>query len=387
MHGPRPPALDALRATTQDGSQQVNLAAVAAQPGASVPTLSPPSPRPHAKLEDVARLAGVAKSTVSRVLIGEKTLSIRAETRARVLAAASTLDYRPDMRARSLRTRRSFLLGLVVPDTQDPTFLALIRGAHHAALARNYSLLIACAGSDAGNDADKDVDQDAAGREPYRRLVDGNQIDGLLMTTAPLAPVSLRIPHVVIDGDAHTDGHIVGVDAQAGVRLAVEHLAEFGHRHVGCAFVAASLNAERMQRAGWQIALASAGLPGTPVSIARCGETAAASRDAIERLFEPSPNRPTALCAWDAAMAARILAVAARRGIAVPRDLSVIALRDGPVADLLIPSITAVGYPAFALGQAAATDLIDLIEGTPRAPAARLLAPGGIVRRQSVAAV
>jgi DNA-binding LacI/PurR family transcriptional regulator len=368
-----------LRATTQDGSQQVNLAAAAAQPRCIVPPIPASSPRPHARLEDVARLAGVAKSTVSRVLIGEKTLSVRAETRARVLAAASTLDYRPDMRARSLRTRRSFLLGLVVPDTEDPTFLALIRGAHHAALARNYSLLLACAGDDA--------DQDAARREPYRRLVDGNQIDGLLMTTAPPGPESLRIPHVLIDGDAHTDGHIVGVDAQAGVRLAIGHLAEFGHRHVGYAFVAASVDAERLQRAGWQIALASVGLPGAPVSIACCGETGSASQDAIERLFEPPANRPTALCAWDAAIAARILAAAARRGLAVPRDLSVIALRDGPVADLLTPSITAVRYPAFALGEAAATDLIDLIEGSARTPAARLLAPGGIVRRQSVAAV
>src|SRR5690606_24133145 len=100
------------------------------------------APKP-ATLADVARQAGVAKSTVSRVLIGEKTLNVRDETRQRVLDAAQALDYQPNRSARSLRTKRSFSIGIVVPEIDNPAFTTIIQGAQRAALERNYSLLIA----------------------------------------------------------------------------------------------------------------------------------------------------------------------------------------------------------------------------------------------------
>ena len=97
------------------------------------------------RLDDVAAAAGVAKSTASRVMSGEATLTIREETRQRVLEAASKLGYRPDTRARALRLKRTYALGIVVPEIDNPAFGTIIRSAQKAAIARGYSLFISLA--------------------------------------------------------------------------------------------------------------------------------------------------------------------------------------------------------------------------------------------------
>jgi DNA-binding LacI/PurR family transcriptional regulator len=340
-----------------------------------VPTLPPAAPRPQARLEDVARLAGVAKSTVSRVLIGEKTLSIRAETRERVLAAARTLDYRPDMRARSLRTRRSFLVGIVVPEADDPTFLAVLRGAQHAALERHYALLVTCA--------------DTPGGDPYRRLVNDNQVGGLLVSGGHDARTALllkamAVHHVWIEGAIGPGSHVVTIDADASIRLAVQHLAARGHRRIG--FAIARAPQERFPRAPSPTGLPGAGLSIDPALVVACDADRTRAETPIHHLLTRAEGRPTALCTGNVAIAAAVIGVAGRLGLAVPDDLSVIALRDNPAADLLTPPVTAVRCPALELGRMAASDLIDLIEGTARPAGIRRLAPGGVNERGSVAA-
>lgn len=341
---------------------------------------SPVLPKRQAKLEDVAQLAGVAKSTVSRVLIGEKTLSIRAETRERVLEAVRTLGYRPDMRARSLRTKRSFMLGLVVPEIDNAAFVTTVQGAQRAALERNYSLLVAY------------VDSHYDDRELYLRLVNDNHVGGLLVTTLqhPRLPQDLKelgVHHVLVNRELGHGEHAVIVDYEGGTKSAVQHLTALGHRRLGYVSGPAAHDTGRKGLAGFQAGLGDAGLPFDPTRVAECDADRPRAEGAIFRLLADAKGRPTALCTADVALAAAVLAVAARQGLAVPHDLSVIALRDGPFADWLTPSITAVRYPAFELGQLAANDLIDLIEGVGPTPHARVLPPSGIVQRQSTAAV
>jgi DNA-binding LacI/PurR family transcriptional regulator len=343
-----------------------------------VPTIEPSSPKHQAKLEDVARLAGVAKSTVSRVLIGEKTLSIRAETRERVLEAVRTLGYRPDMRARSLRTKRSFSLGLVVPEIDNPAFNTIIQGAQRAALERNYSLLVAY------------VDKHYPDRELYRRLVNDNQVGGLLVTTIQNPRLTqdlkeLGVHHVLVNRELGNGEHTVIVDYEGGTSQAVQYLSALGHRRIGYVSGPAAHYTGRKRLAGFQAGLADAGIAFDPARVAECDYDRAGAEVAIQRLLAHPDGRPTALCTANVAIAAAVLAIAARQGLTVPRDLSVIALLDGPVAEMLTPAITAVRYPSFELGQLAANDLIDIIEGTAPAPAPRILPAGGIVLRQSTA--
>ncbi|OWT80202.1 MULTISPECIES: LacI family DNA-binding transcriptional regulator [unclassified Achromobacter] len=311
----------------------------------------------RATLADIAARAGVATSTVSRILIGEKTLSIRPETRERVLELARELSYRPNTRARSLQARKSFSVGLVIPEIDNPVFGAIIRGAQRVALERGYSLLIAY--------ADKDFpDQDL-----YARLVEDNQVDGLLVTTLQTAPAfdpgRWNIPYVLVNRDRGADDPKVMVDYQHGTQDAVRHLAGLGHRSI--AYVSGPLEhyTGRTRLAGYKAGLAQAGLPFDPSLVVECDYGRAQAESAMAHLLNtrsPEQAIPTAVCAANVSVAAGILSVLARAGIAVPRQMSVLALLDTFVADMLTPPVTAVSYPFIDLGRAAAAYLLDMIE-------------------------
>ena len=131
-----------------------------------------PSRIPRARLEDVARAAGVSKSTVSRVLSGDATLSVRDETRERVRALAQELGYRPHPVARALATPATGALALLVPTLSNPAYVEILRGAYHRARERGYVLL--CAEDFEDQEAD----------EAFTELVEGGRVDGLLIASA-----------------------------------------------------------------------------------------------------------------------------------------------------------------------------------------------------------
>lgn len=335
-------------------------------------------PRPLPRLEDVARRAGVAKSTVSRVLIGEKTLNIREETRQRILEAVRELDYRPNHSARSLRKQRSFSLGVVVPEIDNPVFTTIIQGAQRATLERNYSLLIAY------------VDRDYPDRELYQRMVHANQVDGLLVTTIqnPGLTAGLRrlgANYILVNRRSGDEDHTVIVDYEAGTRQVVEHLTGLGHRRLGYISGPLAHYTGRRRLAGYRAGLAAAGLPFDPSLIVECEYDRPGAEAAMRRLLDHPDGPPTAVCAANVVVASGILAAAIGRGIAVPDDLSVAALLDAPAAEMVTPRITAMRYPFFELGRIAANDLIEIIENGPGARIERTLAPAGLVERNSTA--
>jgi DNA-binding LacI/PurR family transcriptional regulator len=335
--------------------------------------------KPQARLEDVANLAGVAKSTVSRILIGEKTLSIRPETRQRVLDAVRELAYRPNQRARSLRTRQSFSLGLVVPEIDNPAFITIIQGAQRAALERDYSLLVSY------------VDKHYPDRELFRRLVNDNQVGGLLVTTVQNPALTedlkaLGVPYVLVNRDLYNGAHKVTVDYATGTRDAVLHLAGLGHRRIG--YISGPLEhyTGRTRLAGFHAGLAAAGLAFDRELLVECDYERPGAEAAMRRLMA-LPGPPTAVCTANVAIASGVLAVSALLGLNVPRQVSVIALLDAPASEMLTPSISAVRYPFFELGHAAAGDLIDILEKKAGRQPSRVLPHTGIVQRQSTAAV
>ena len=124
------------------------------------------------RLEDVANAAGVSKSTVSRVLSGDPTLSVRDETRERVRALAQELGYRPHPVARALAVPATGALALLVPNLSNPAYVEIIRGAYRRARERGYVLL--CAEDFEDQEAD----------EAFTELVDGGRVDGLLIASA-----------------------------------------------------------------------------------------------------------------------------------------------------------------------------------------------------------
>lgn len=327
-------------------------------------------------LQDVAARAGVAVSTVSRILIGEKTLSIRPETRQRVLEAARALAYRPNQQARTLRTRRSYSFGVVVPEIDNPAFTTIIQGAQRAALENRHSLLIGY------------VDKHYPDLELYRRLVHDNQVGGLLVTTIQNPDLTqglhaLGVPYVLVNRRLDDNTPRVLVDYEAGTRQAVAHLCALGHRRIGYVSGPLAHYTGRSRLAGYRAGLAEAGIVFEASLVQECEYDRAGAEAAALRLLQGTGERPTALCAANVAVASGILVVARGLGIAVPEQLSVIALLDGPAANMLTPSITAVQYPFFELGHTAALDLMDLMAQRPLRDRLRVLPPGGIAARES----
>ncbi|WP_439495212.1 LacI family DNA-binding transcriptional regulator [Bosea sp. (in: a-proteobacteria)] len=333
---------------------------------------------PVPRLDDVAALAGVAKSTVSRVMSGEATLAVRGETRQRILDAAEQLGYRPDVRARALRLKRSHMIGIVVPEIDNPAFGTIIRSAQKAAIERGYSLFISLA------------DKDQPDTELYRRLIEGNRVDGILLTTVsdPSLVAGLRrqsIRYVLVNRELDERNDSIIVDYETGTAQAVEHLTALGHRSL--CHVSGPLHqyAGRKRLDGFRAGLAAAGLPFEASMVGECNYGWAEAGAAFERIVAAAGTRPTAVCAANTIVAAGIIAAARQMGLSVPRDLSVIALLDGPLATMQVPAITAVQYPFESLGQRATHRLIDSIEFDLQQERERL-EPLGIVVRASTAA-
>src|SRR6058998_1866893 len=175
---------------------------------------------------DVARLAGVHPSTVSRAL-HRADLPLRPETRRRVLAAVDRLEYRPSAIARGLRLQRTKTLGMLVPDITNPFFPPIIRGAEEAARERGYELVLCNT-------------DDAPERETASlRVLRERQADGLLIATSRMADTTVaalrgeRFPFVLVNrGSSVTADPSVEVDNERAASEIVAHLVGLGHTRI-----------------------------------------------------------------------------------------------------------------------------------------------------------
>ena len=334
----------------------------------------PPQPGRPAMLADVARAAGVDASTVSRVLRGSDA-RVSAETRTRIEDAARRLDYRANATARALRLARNEAIGMVVPQLDNPVFSMTIGGAQRAAEAAGYALLIL------------HQEPGASPADLARRLDAGRRVDGWLIAAADEdaalrdALRALSVPHVVLNRQMQGAPVCAALDNAAASRLAVRHLLDLGHRRIG--HLAGRLQgyngAGRLR--GYQEALLAAGLNADPALTVEAGYTAAAGAEGMRRLLA---QRPTAVFAATLVAAAGALRALHEAGVQVPRDMSLIALHDGAVAELVHPPLTTVRMPTSRMGQVATEALIALIEGREAGPLS-VLPPEGLVRRASTA--
>jgi LacI family transcriptional regulator len=324
------------------------------------------------KLADVARLAGVDVSTASRVLRGEATQRIRAETRERVLQSARTLNYAPNQLARGLRMARSATFGIVVPQLDNPVFASAIFGAEKATLRHGYSLLIAHRGSEATDSV-------------YQRMSHGNRVDGLLVASLDDDKLlrdeleAAQVPFVLLNRQLAGAPHAVVLDSRAATEIAVDHLVALGHRRIAhLAGRPGGFNAgERL--AGYRGALKRHGIAFDPSLVAVAGYTAEGGAAAMRQLLA---MRPTAVLGATLVTAAGAMAVLHEAGLQIPQDVSVVGLHDAPVATMLYPQLTTVRMPTERMGELAADLLIALVEGrTPDAVAP--LPPDGMVIRSS----
>ncbi len=332
-------------------------------------------------LSDVAALAGVSISAVSRVLSNSPSSRVSATTRQRIEDAARQLDYHPNFAARALKFSRTNVVALVVPDLTNAIFAELMRGVDEAAVELGYMVLIARAESL----------QPAA--QTVARLVGEGRIDGVLiqvgdqMTTEDLAAIlDGRVPAILINSRQENHVGSVILPDQAGVALAVDHLAALGHRRIGLINGLPTTDTAVRRGAGFEAAMSSAGLAITRDFVTWLGYDPLQGRMAI-RTLAALAERPTALVVANVNAALGLLVEARILGIRVPDDLSIVAIHDAWTAENAWPPLTTVRMPLHELGRRSMTALSELIRSQTIADLVVLEPPPVLVLRESTARV
>lgn len=309
-------------------------------------------------MSDVARLAGVDASTVSRALNGRTPSSLRPETVAKVQAAAEQLGYRPNVLARGLRTQRTHTIGLLVPDVTNPFFPPIIRGIEDALIPTGHVLLTA--------NTDNEPEREEQGLD---NLI-ARQVDGVMLATSHLdvatdADRLAGIPTVLVNRrDRSSQVPAVLPDDVTGVRLVVEHLHRLGHRRIGLISGPPDTSTGRDRRDTFIAACADHGIVADRIVHADRYDLPSGRR-AANTLLDGGTPTPTAVFASNDLLAVGALTAMRARGLRVPDDVSLAGYNDMPLVDLLDPALTTVRIDQYLMGRRAAEVMLELLDRDP----------------------
>jgi LacI family transcriptional regulator len=335
--------------------------------------VKPASSQPtRATATDVAARAGVSQPTVSLVLSGNPKARVSAETRARVVRAAEELGYRPNVLAQGLVRRRSFALGVIVPDIGNPFFASVVSGAEKVASRAGYAVFLCQAGETSA--------------EEHLLALRSRQIDGVIIDAlgaVGLAPESRAGINVVLVDESSADLPGIVSDAEHAGELAAQHLIALGHRRLAFIGPAVDVRAFKLRERGFTRTLRAAGAPIESERLRRAPATVAGGMSAMRALLALRP-RPTAVfCANDLAALGALKSCAMAR-VDVPADLSIVGCDDIEMAQLVTPELTTVAIPAREMGARAARLLIRQLAGEEQTPRLRPL-PVRFVERGTTA--
>lgn len=312
--------------------------------------------RRRASMREVAELANVAISSVSRVLSGHPDVS--SDMRERVLEAVAQLEYEPDFLAQSLRRGATLSVGWVIGDISNPLMAAITSGAESVLRGAGYSMLLM--------NSENDPDLDAA----HIRFFQTRRVDGMILSLASeRRPSTLEVlshvdvPIVVVDREVpeHLHASVVRNDHRPGIRAAVEHLVDLGHRRIALITGALDLWPVRERIAGMHEALAGRGI--TDETITLTGSLSAEHGEAAtEEILRMDP-RPTAIIAGGNQVLAGCVRALSRHGVSIPGDMSFVTCDEVALSELHTPPIASVGRDTVALGRIAAELLLKRLTG------------------------
>lgn len=326
-------------------------------------------------LEDIARALNVSKMTVSRAINDHPEIS--RQTRARILAMAQKMKYRPNQFARALTTNHSYLIGIVVPDLMHSYFAEICRGVEAHARPAGYQNLICSTDEEALKEKDE-----------IEALI--SRTDGLIVASALPASEAKFYRRLLSEGanivliDRLLDGlrcsAVTTDDVQVGL-LATEHLVKLGHRKIGhLRGPDVSTSLKRLE--GYQQAIRKAGLKSL---IRECGFTESDGYVAMKEWIA-SGDLPSAIFASNDPAAIGAMSAMSDAGLKVPDDVAFVGAGSIHYGDMLRVPLTTVSWSKSEMGQAAASLLLELINGTKKVRRNRVITvpPELLVRQSSV---
>jgi LacI family transcriptional regulator len=330
---------------------------------------------------DVAKIAGVSRTTVSLVLNNVAGVRISEATRERVHRAAQQLNYHPDITGRKLVSGKSFTIGLVILQNPEQVFadaflLKVILGVEQAAEQAGFRVLLKPLAPD-----------DPSG---YAQLIQENHVDGIILSGPRKDDLEIIHLHqqgfpIMLMGQL-PDCNIpfVDVDAVNGAKIATRHLIGLGHARIAMITNAPLEYTSAQQRLeGYRQALTEAGIGADDSLIFGGNYTPASGYETMNRLLTCS-SRPTAVFVASDVVAMGAIQAAKRAGFSIPEDIAIVGFDDVPLAEYYDPPLTTVRLPAYGLGWAAGERLSRLVDGDSLDVTGVLLETELIVRGSSV---
>lgn len=308
-------------------------------------------------INDVARLSGVSKKTVSRVI--NRSPLLNESTRAKVEKVIADIGYVPNPQARALALRRNFLIGLIHDNPNAQMVMNVQQGILEGVRDTEFELVVRPV--DRGSDTMLD---------DMRRFLERQRLFGVVL----LPPVSendavaqlcteigcryVRMGSAALDDAAH----MVASNDRDAVAEATRYLIRQGHRRIGLVQGPFGFRSAAERRKGFETALAEAGIDLPRSLIAEGNYTFESGVSAADRLLDITP-RPTAVFASNDEMAAGVMHAARRRGLAIPEDLSLVGFDDTPIAAHIWPPLTTVRWPIVSMARAATLKLLSGVSG------------------------
>lgn len=339
----------------------------------------------RARLQDVAKKAGVAVNTASAILNSRAYCWASKATQKRVFEAAEELGYRANKAAVGIRLGKFHNIGIVLPDLENPHYMASANRMEKEVRNRGYDLIIEHSRMDVGREAhcltnifDRQVDGviwfaiDASAHLPLISQLWKRGLPLVILTANPSCP---------LPADSIT------VDFDNGIREAMKHLASLGHRKVG--FVSSLAEG---QRDGGRLDIfaslaKSEGLVFRKEWMVSCNHEIANVREAFEgAMHRWKKNRPTAMICLNDMAAIAVIRAATRSGLRVPENLSVIGVDDIPLAAFLSPALTSIRQPTEQIAHAAVQQIFSRIETWDSPAPVHCVFSSSLIVRESTAA-
>ena len=327
-------------------------------------------------LRDVAQLAGVSKATAARVVSGSSD-PIREETRERVNAAVRQLGYERHAIAGSLRSARTFMIALSIPDITNPFWPEVARGIQDTLEESGYTVVML------NNDWNMEREQ------THLRRMGQKQFDGLIINptgTLNADLTKLRLPVVVLSsGDSFPDFDTVASDSADAGRMAMEHLIGLGHRRIGLISGQLRRRKSHTHRDTYVRLHREHGLEVDPALMIETDFSQESGYHAMKQIIA-LPQPPTAVFAVNDILAIGALQAAQEARLNVPDTISIIGMDDIFAAATTYPPLTTIAKPKYDIGLTAATFLLERINGASVAEPRHILLPCTLIHRSSTTA-
>jgi len=332
-------------------------------------------PSSPVRLKDIARDLNVSVMTVSKVVRG--CADVGAETRSRVMARIKELNYQPNWVARSLAARRTFMIGLIVPDLMHSFFAEIAKGVATAIRPAGYDVVI-CNSEESSDVESSEVD----------RLL-GRQVDGLIIASAQLPDVTAvferiearGVPYVLIDRRfPNRQASFIGADDEAIGRMAAQHLIDRGCRRIAH-LAGPNTNPGVGRLKGFRDALNQAGIA-VPDSFIEHAADDASGYEATRRLLAHSPH-PDGIFGYNDPTAAGAMKAILEAGLSIPETVKVIGAGNVHYSDLLRVPLSTIDQSSTSIGAQAADILMKSIGAKRRKPITTIVIEPKLIARES----